>query len=328
MKTISKVIDGVVATRNILLLEHSYVYKTLYNEKTHPSLDSYELLFTTNHLPDFSKFYQAEVFISQKDKNIVIVNSGSRYDPKSMMVFDLFNSLLFSLGITPFNMSEVIKINDIILYNLGSKIWDYKFHYTGHSFGGVIAEWGAMDMIANLEKMRPKETISEPTSKKSQEDMVTALTFENPGARSLIEKLGKFHQKPLDMDDIGNFTTINNRKNFINSWNKPCGTVFNLELHNKTAPVKSTKSWLFDKAVGLVSKVITLPPLVGKLMDLYEMGITTLQKEHALENFRDFFIDNEHNSSNTSDSSPVKVDSDHKITDTEFMGAMDFSVTL
>ncbi|MEA0970714.1 hypothetical protein Megvenef_00682 [Candidatus Megaera venefica] len=237
---------------------------------------NYELIMATAHmLGDLSSSYQALVLINYKEKEIIIANSGSRYAPIKHMLLDLFGALRFALGFTPYNVQEVIKVNEMLLDSLGPLAENYTFHYTGHSIGGVIAQCGAVHMKKSLKERDQAKAISQ----------VTAITFENPGAKALIEKLD------VDNDISTNgFITINNRPNVINSWGSQCSQVFTI-VPDAQPPIPSTYIGRVFKKLKQFSSKNYVFSYFTNVFQLAEMGLSQLQKDHALERFKEVCIE-------------------------------------
>ncbi len=262
--------------RDILLLEYTYEPKLLTKEETpHYALKGYELIIQTAHMgTELSSFYQAMVFVNYEEKRCIIANSGSRYAPLKSMFIDLFDGLRFFFGCFPYNVFEVIKVNDILLDSLGAEAINYEFHYTGHSIGAIVAECGATNMKKNLATLNMK----------SSNNQVTAITFENPGAKSLVDKF-YCNYNVNENDNNNQFITFNNRKNFINSLGTSLGKIYTIKPDDQKPYLLTYKSWIFNKLKDWSSKISVFSTFT-KLLQLGEMGILKLQEEHALECFK------------------------------------------
>lgn len=259
--------------RDILFIDQAYYL----NDKTitQTSLDGYELLMNTNDMgTDISNSYQALILINYAEKSIILANAGSRYAPVQSMLVDLFDSMRFALGCKPYNVDEIIKVNEMLLDSLGSEVENYKFHYTGHSLGGLIAQSGAVHMKMMLAKLGFLK----------QSNQVTSVTFENPGAKSLIHDICKDYDYSLTTQEFNNFITFNNRKNFINNLKDSYGKIYNINPEYPNSPEKANQSSIFKTL-----RELSPESLFGKFFHLCEMGIAKLQEEHALENFKNFF---------------------------------------
>lgn len=163
----------------------------------------------------------------------------------------------------------------MLLDSLGPLAENYTFRYTGHSIGGVIAQCGAVHMKKSLQERDQAKAISQ----------VTAITFESPGAKALIEKLD------VDNDISTNgFITINNRPNVINSWGSQCSQVFTI-VPDAQPPIPSTYiGRVFKKLKEFSSKNYVFSYFTN-VFQLAEMGLSQLQKDHALERFKEVCIE-------------------------------------
>jgi hypothetical protein len=243
----------------------------------------YEMFLMTDHVNDSKEAsFRCVAFMNQETKEIVFATAGTRIglDLKKG-VSDLYDDALMIAHNKPRKMNPAQVLNDMILDSLGDEAKKYKFHYTGHSLGAAMAEMQAADMDIKLTKKGLKSEINS--------NQISAVTFENPGTKPMIERMYKEAGLPKENIKKLNFCEFNNRKNMINSLNEQTGKTYTIIPHSQ----KDRNPTLVQMVFEYVSKIATeVSPLLGKAFGLLAPGGITdnLQAEHSLDNFDAVFV--------------------------------------
>ena len=161
----------------------------------------------------------------------------------------------------PAKMNPAQILNDMILDSLGEKAKDYKFHYTGHSLDAAMAEMQAVDMDIKLQQTGLKNP--------NEKDQITAVTFENPGTKPIVEKMYREAGLPEDSVKKLNFCEFNNRKNIINTLNAQSGTEYTIVPHSQKERNPNFVQMMFEVIAKYASG---LSPLIGKAFSLLSPG--------------------------------------------------------
>jgi hypothetical protein len=246
----------------------------------------YEMFLMTDHVDDSKEAsFRCVAFMNQETKEIVFATAGTRIgsDVKKGLS-DLYDDALMVAHNKPRKMNPAQVLNDMILDSLGDEAKNYKFHYTGHSLGAAMAEMQAADMDIKLTKKGLKsETIK---------NQISAVTFENPGTKPMIEKMYKEAGLPKENIEKLNFSEFNNRKNMINSLNEQTGKTYTIIPHSQKERNPTLTQMVFEYVAKIATEV---SPLLGKAFGLLAPGGITdnLQSEHSLENFDEVFVQKE-----------------------------------
>lgn len=245
---------------------------------------SYQLLMISDHIQGTSDFsYSCAVFINYENKEIVFANAGTRPALSMFGLHDLIDDALLVLQKQPFKMNQAAELNRIVLNSLGSEAKNFKFHYTGHSLGAAIAELAAADMDI---KLRNREL------KRSNSTQITAITFENPGTKPIIDKIYADAGYDFDSKKDVRFCEFNNRSNVINNLNTHTSEVYRVLPNNQNARVPSTFELIFEVISNYCSKI---NPLLSKIFSLLAPGGigAELLSDHSLNSFDTIFVQKE-----------------------------------
>ena len=178
--------------------------------------EGYEMFLMTDHVDDSKEAsFRCVAFMNQNTKEIVFATAGSRFAMDKPGLSDMYDDALMVAHNKPRKMNPAQVLNDMILDSLGEEAVNYKFHYTGHSLGAAMAEMQAADMDIKLTQNGLK--------KEGSKDQISAVTFENPGTKPMIEKMYEEAGLPKENASKLNFCEFNNRKNIINSLNEQTG---------------------------------------------------------------------------------------------------------
>ena len=222
--------------------------------------------------------------MNQNTKEIVFATAGSRFAMDEQGLSDMYDDALMVAHNKPQKMDPAQILNDMILDSLGEEAVNYKFHYTGHSLGAAMAEMQAADMDIKLTQKGLK--------KEGSKEQISAVTFENPGTKPMIEKM--YEEAGLPKENIAklNFCEFNNRKNIINSLNEQTGRTYTIIPHSQEERNPSTVQMVME----VVAKIATeISPLLGKAFGLLAPGgiMDDLHAEHTLGNFDEVFVQKE-----------------------------------
>lgn len=250
--------------------------------------EGYELFLMTDHVQEVGEAsFRCVAFMNQNTKEIVFATAGSRFGMDEKGIADIYDDALMVAHNKPRKMNPAQILNDMVLDSLGDKAKEYKFHYTGHSLGAAMAEMQAADMDIKLTKKGLK------AEGKGAKDQISAVTFENPGTKPMIEKM--YEEAGLPKENISklNFCEFNNRKNIINSLNEQTGRTYTIVPHSQ----KERNPSLTQMVMEVVSKIVgsEISPLLGKAIGLLAPGgiLDDLKSEHTLDNFNEVFVQKE-----------------------------------
>ncbi len=250
--------------------------------------EGYELFLMTDHVKEVGEAsFRCVAFMNQNTKEIVFATAGSRFGMDEKGIADIYDDALMVAHNKPRKMNPAQILNDMVLDSLGDKAKEYKFHYTGHSLGAAMAEMQAADMDIKLTKNGLK------AEGKGTKDQISAVTFENPGTKPMIEKM--YEEAGLPKENISklNFCEFNNRKNMINSLNEQTGRTYTIVPHSQKERNPSLTQMVFE----VVSKIVgsEISPLLGKAIGLLAPGgiLDDLKSEHTLDNFNEVFVQKE-----------------------------------
>ena len=250
--------------------------------------EGYKLFLMTDHVQEVGKAsFRCVAFMNQKTKEIVFATAGSRFGMDEKGFADIYDDALMVAHNKPRKMNPAQILNDMVLDSLEDKAKEYKFHYTGHSLGAAMAEMQAADMDIKLTKKGLK-----PEGKEAK-DQISAVTFENPGTKPMIERM--YEEAGLPKENISklNFCEFNNHKNMINSLNEQTGRTYTIVPHSQKERNPSLTQMVFEVVAKIVGSEIS--PLLGKAFGLLAPGgiLDDLKSEHTLENFNEVFVKKE-----------------------------------
>lgn len=243
----------------------------------------YELFLMTDHMKELDQFeFRSVAFINYNTKEIIFATSGTRLDFEAKMINDLYDDFLLATHEIPNKMKPAGQLNDIIIDSLGKDASEYKFHYTGHSLGGFMAEMQAADLDIKLRKK----------GLKTDENQISAITFENPGSKPLLEKI--YEESGLPKDDFKklNLIEFNNRKNIINSANAQAGQTYTIIPNSQENPEKTTIQLMCE---FLANSLIEIAPMLSRVFTILAVQGNNfyLMQEHSMDNFNEVFVQKE-----------------------------------
>ena len=242
----------------------------------------YEMFLMTDHVTDSKEAsFRCVAFVNQETKEIVFATAGTRPGLNQKGFDDLYDDALLVAQSKPAKMNPAQILNDMILDSLGEQAKDYKFHYTGHSLGAAMAEMQAVDMDIKLQQKGFK--------KPGDKDQITAVTFENPGTKPIVEKMYREAGLPEDSVKKLNFCEFNNRKNIINTLNTQSGTEYTIVPHSQKERNPTFVQMMFEVVAKYAS---SLSPLIGKAFSLLAPGGIGMElpSDHSLSNFNEVFV--------------------------------------
>lgn len=242
----------------------------------------YEMFLMTDHVSDSKEAsFRCVAFLNQDTKEIVFATAGTRPGLDQKGFDDLYDDALLIAQNKPAKMNPAQILNDMILDSLGEKAKDYKFHYTGHSLGAAMAEMQAVDMDIKLQQKGLKNP--------GEKDQITAVTFENPGTKPIVEKMYREAGLPEDSVKKLNFCEFNNRKNIINTLNAQSGTEYTIVPHSQKERNPNFVQMMFEVVAKYASG---LSPLIGKAFSLLAPGGIGMElpSDHSLSNFNEVFV--------------------------------------
>jgi hypothetical protein len=242
----------------------------------------YELFLMTDHVQDSKEAsFRCAAFVNHLTKEIVFATAGSRFGLHQEGVHDLMDDALLVAQGKPRKMNPAQILNDMTLDSLGEVAKDYNFHYTGHSLGAAMAEMQAADMDIQLTKRgfkRPEDR-----------EQITAVTFENPGTKSILEKM--YEDAGLPKESVGklNFCEFQNRGNIINSLNEQAGRTYLIVPNSQTERNPTMIQMIFEVIEKYTSDI---SPMLGKVFSLLAPGglDNSLISDHSLANFDEVFV--------------------------------------
>ena len=242
----------------------------------------YEMFLMSDHVVDSNEAsFRCVAFLNKETKEIVFATAGTRPHLNQKGLDDLYDDALLVAQSKPAKMNPAQILNDMILDSLGEQAKDYKFHYTGHSLGAAMAEMQAVDMDIKLQKKGLKNH--------GEKDQITAVTFENPGTKPIVEKMYKEAGLPENSAKKLNFCAFNNRKNIINSLNEQSGTVYTIIPHSQKERNPNLVQMVFEVIAKYASEIT---PLLGKAFSLLAPGGIGMElpSDHSLSNFNKVFV--------------------------------------
>lgn len=242
----------------------------------------YEMFLMTDHVSDSKEAsFRCVAFVNQDTKEIVFATAGTRPGLNQKGFDDLYDDLLLIAQKKPAKMNPAQILNDMILDSLGEQAKDYKFHYTGHSLGAAMAEMQAVDMDIKLQQKGLKNP--------GEKDQITAVTFENPGTKPIVQKMYREAGLPENSASKLNFCEFNNRKNIINTLNTQSGTEYTIVPHSQKERNPNFVQMMFEVVAKYVSN---LSPLIGKAFSLLAPGGIGMElpSDHSLSNFNEVFV--------------------------------------
>ena len=247
--------------------------------------EGYELFLMTDHVEDVDKAsFRCVAFMNQNTKDIVFATAGTRAGLDKKGAADLLDDALMVAQNNPRKMMPAQTLNEMVLDSLGEQAKEYNFHYTGHSLGAAMAEMQAADMDIKLRERGVK------LEGKDGQKQLTAVTFENPGSKPMIEKM--YEKAGLSQDCIAelNFCEFNNRKNIINDLNKQTGRTYTIVPHSQKERNPTPSQMVFEVAAKIAGTQVHR--LLGKAFGLLGIGGITdsLEADHKLSNFNEVFI--------------------------------------
>lgn len=247
--------------------------------------EGYEMFLMTDHVDDSKEAsFRCVAFMNQETKEIVFATAGSRFGMDEKGLADIYDDALMVAHNKPQKMNPAQVLNDMILDSLGEEAVNYKFHYTGHSLGAAMAEMQAADMDIKLTQKGLK--------KEGSKDQISAVTFENPGTKPMIEKM--YEEAGLPKENVSklNFCEFNNRRNIVNSLNEQTGRTYTIIPHSQEERNPSPLQMVME----VVAKIATeINPMLGKAIGLLAPGgiLDDLKAEHTLDNFDEVFVQRE-----------------------------------
>lgn len=263
---------------NLVYYEQEHVEK--FNELAKDVPDGFELLIMTDQLTDTTEAsLRCIVFINHDTKEILFATAGTRPGTDQRTLDDLKDDLDLVEGKMPQKMKPAGALNSMILENLGEEAAEYKFHYTGHSLGAAMAEMQAADMDIKLRKKGMR---------KNDPSQISAVTFENPGTKPIIKEMYKqAGQNPELMGEL-NFTTFNNRKNFINSLNEQAGTTYEIVPHGQKERNPTTAEMF---CAHIAKELKTVSKWLSIIFEILSYDAISVVNEHSITVFLDVMVD-------------------------------------
>jgi hypothetical protein len=268
--------------------------------------------------------FQAVAAINRETKEVVVITAGTRlldiknptYKELQHTLADAKDDLHLLMGSTPKKLKAAKTLNKRILKELGDKVADYKFHYTGHSLGAFMSDVAATDMGIQLHQ---KGLLTK--------GKISTVTFDNPGAYTLVrdqlkelnqhdktkeikrhkaalkkisqsdnnkikkenqkhkDKLKKIEQERVKLNkewrEKVQYKAFNNRPNFINQNDKQVGEEFIIVPNNQKA--RSS----FSQCMSWASKRVPIQAF-KKIFNFFSYGSLIEQgKDHSIDNFID-----------------------------------------
>lgn len=242
----------------------------------------YQMFLMTDHVEDSKEAsFRCVAFINEETKEIVFATAGTRPGLNKTAVHDLYDDAMLVMQTLPVKMEPAAILNDMILDSLGDKAKEFKFHYTGHSLGAAMAEMQAVDMDIKLQKKGLKDL--------SSKEQITAVTFENPGTKPIVEKMYKNAGLPEKSVQNLKFCEFNNRPNMVNSLNPQSGETYRIIPNSQKERNPSYSQMIFEVVAKYAEK---LCPLVSKAFSLLAPGGIGMEllSDHSLENFNEVFV--------------------------------------
>lgn len=262
----------------------------------------FQLFFCSDSLEETNKHkYRAVAFVNNNTKEVVVATSGTRFGLDAIGRQDIYDDMFILFEKEPPKMKSVREFNSMLVDSLGSELSDYKIHYTGHSLGAGISDMAAADLAIKCRKKGLTKLEGMPD--------ISTMTFENPGAKKVIEKM--YIEAGFDKSEYSrdvDYKGINNGKNFVNGATKHAGTVWEIE------PKDHEKPNMFQLFLMYVaSKLEPFLVLTPKILNTIAFGNLTNQIDsHKLAKIEDFLcsssqkVDTVENINRTNDSKVEK----------------------
>lgn len=254
------------AKRDVVFAQ--FAYKEVTDIPQSPSLDApltdsikqnidripagFQLFFCSDAFGDTSEYQlRAAIFVNHHTREIIATTAGTRMGLSSKTIHDLRDDAYLAFEKEPPKMKSVKELNQIIVDSLGDELSQYKIHYTGHSLGAALSDMAAADMAIRCRKKGlTKEARTMPE--------ISTMTFENPGARKIIEKMyEKEGLDPASYRQDADYKGINNGRNFINRMADHAGEMW--EIVDKNAKPNMFAVFL-DHISRKLSKFLSIIP--------------------------------------------------------------------
>ena len=237
-----------------------------------------ELILYTDKLNDTKKNeYRCAVFADHSNKKITCAIAGTRpgFDAKGF--HDLKDDAFLAFGRSPSKRSQAQILNEMIIDSIGiENIKDYEMHYTGHSLGACMADIAAADMDIQLQKQQ------------QQCKKISCITFDNPGAKSIVD--GLYKKADLSPRQDIEHTTFNAQDNFINTLDEQVGQRYKI-VREKDMQEQSTLSLFFAHIANVLGSIV---PPIARLCNIISYGQVSAQVDsHSLSNFSKVLVQGE-----------------------------------
>lgn len=240
--------------------------------------EGYELFLMTDHADkkELGKAsFRCAAFVNHATREIVFTTAGTRPQANKKGLHDLIDDGMLIAHNKPRKMKSAQILNEMVLDSLGDEAKNYKFHFTGHSLGAAMAEIQAADMDIRLTDRGQRA-----------EHQISAITFENPGTKPIVEKMyRKAGMKPNEHIPNLQFHEFNNRDNLINTLNQQTGKTYTIipDQQKERNPTRS------QMVFAVLSRKVEskMGPLAAKVFKLLSPGGVSdnLMSEHRLANF-------------------------------------------
>lgn len=242
----------------------------------------YQIILMTDHVHDTREAsFRCVAFINEENKEIIFATAGTRPGLHKKGLDDLYDDFLLMLEYKPAKMKPAQELNQMILDSLGEEARNYQFHYTGHSLGAAMAEMQAADMHIKLKRQSLESQVNT--------NQITAVTFENPGTRTVIEKMYEEAGLPLSCVKEPKFYEFNNRENVINTLNNQVGTLYTIIPDTQSERNPNYAQMIFEFIAKHVTK---LSPFLGKIFKLLAPGGIGMElaSDHSISRFNEVFV--------------------------------------
>lgn len=227
------------AKRDVVFAKFAYTTATDMEDKTSSKEleelaskipEGFQLFVCSNSLDETKKHeYRAAVFINNTTKEVIVATSGTRFGLTAVGMQDLYDDSFIAFEKEPPKMESVRELNTMLLDGLGDDFSKYKIHYTGHSLGASISDMAAADLAIQARKKGLKKGEGMPE--------ISTMTFENPGAKKVIEKMYKdAGLNPAEYSKDVDYKGINNGRNLINRTAKHAGKMWEIVPQDAKEP--------------------------------------------------------------------------------------------